>query len=137
GLDRSTIYVTNAVKHFKFEWAGKRRLHKSPRLLEMRACRPWLERELAAVQPRAVVALGATAGKTLCGPDFRLTQSRGEIEKTDFAERFLATYHPSAVLRAQDPTGAEELRHTLVTDLRHIADWLASGSHGERKKGGR
>ncbi|MGH3099123.1 MAG: UdgX family uracil-DNA binding protein [Streptosporangiales bacterium] len=121
GTDRRAVYLTNVVKHFKFERAGrgKRRLHKKPRQGEVTACRPWFDAELDAVRPRVVVCLGATAAKALLGSSFRLTQHRGEL--IDFssggrtARQALATIHPSAVLRAQDDR--EEVYEGFRADL--------------------
>lgn len=131
GLDRSTAYVTNAVKHFKFRAQGKRRIHASPSTWEVRACTPWLQAEMAALQPQVVVLLGATAAKAVFGPSFRVTQSRGVLlpwPPSGDADRFgagqaLATLHPSAVLRAEDPDAA---RTGLVADLRVAAAALAA-----------
>ncbi len=117
GLDRRTMYVTNAVKHFKFVERGKRRLHQSPRLSEVTACRPWLLAELQAVKPRVVVCLGATAAKSLLGAKFALMKERGKVVSSPYAERVIATIHPSAVLRAMDAQGAEQLYEFLRRDL--------------------
>jgi uracil-DNA glycosylase family protein len=140
GLDRSRTYVTNAVKHFKFKPAprGKRRIHETPDRTEIVACRPWLVAEFAALRPRAVVVLGATAGKALLGPSFRVTKSRGVLmpwpDSAHHPEDFvgevhdgafvLATIHPSAVLRADDRDTALK---GLIDDLRVVADALAAG----------
>src|SRR5579872_511163 len=99
GIDRKKVYVTNAVKHFKWEPRGKRRIHKKPNAVEIAACRPWLEAELSVLMPKLVVALGATAAQTLLGPKFRVTQSRGELQKTA-TYNIVATVHPSSILRA-------------------------------------
>ena len=117
GFDRSAMYVTNAVKHFKFIERGKRRLHQSPRLSEVTACRPWLIAELQAVQPKVVVALGATAAKSLLGAKFALMKERGKVVASPYAEKVVATIHPSAVLRAMDPQGGEQLYDFLRQDL--------------------
>ena len=115
GIDRSTVYVTNAVKHFKFTERGKSRIHKTPSRTEVVACRPWLLGELAQVEPELVVCLGAVAAKSLLGPSFRLTRHRGEIlDLPDSAARVTATLHPSAVLRAPD---RDEAYGGLVADL--------------------
>ena len=129
GLDRSTMYVTNAVKHFKFVERGKRRLHQSPRLSEVTACRPWLLAELQAVQPAVVVCLGATAAKSLLGAKFALMKERGRLVTSPYAERVVATIHPSAVLRAMDPQGSEQLYEFLRQDLlfAHHAAMQAAG----------
>ncbi len=126
-IDRSTVYVTNAVKHFKFEPRGKRRIHQTPRLSEMRACRPWLEAEIHAIRPRVLVLLGATAGQSLLGPQFRLTRSRGEPLRSPWADATVATYHPSAVLRAETPEAAATYYQMLVNDLRLAARLATSG----------
>jgi uracil-DNA glycosylase len=117
GIDRSLVYVTNAVKHFKFVPAerGKRRIHKTPSRTEVVACRPWLDAELDSIGPELVVALGATAAKSLLGQDFRVTKQRGAVvSMPDREERVVATVHPSAVLRARDREAAYQ---GLVADL--------------------
>jgi DNA polymerase len=105
GIDRTTVYVTNAVKHFKWERGERstRRIHKKPNDAEIRACRPWLDAEIALVRPRVIVALGATASQALLGKQFRVTKDRGKAMPAPFAEAIVATVHPSAVLRA--PSG--------------------------------
>lgn len=116
GIDRTGVYMTNAVKHFSFEERGKRRIHKKPRLSEMRACRPWLEAELEAVRPACVVCLGSTAAQSLLGPDVRVMQARGQVLKdTTWAPAVVVTIHPSAVLRADD---GEQYFAMLVDDLK-------------------
>jgi uracil-DNA glycosylase len=115
GIDRADVYMTNAVKHFSFEERGKRRIHKKPRLSEMRACRPWLEAELQAIRPVCVVCLGSTAAQSLLGPDVRIMQVRGQVLKdTSWAPSLVVTIHPSAVLRADD---GEAMFEMLVDDL--------------------
>jgi len=121
GVDRSDVYVTNAVKHFKFTVSGKRRIHATPDSHEVAACKPWLVAELAAVGPELVVLLGATAGKALLGPSFRVTRSRGQLLEGPGGQRVLATIHPSAVLRADD---REAALAGLVADLRVVAGVL-------------
>jgi uracil-DNA glycosylase len=121
GLDRTKIYVTNAVKHFKFVQRGKRRIHDTPRLTEVAACRPWLEAELSIIGPRVVAALGATAARALFGPDFRLMQQRGRFYETRWAGKTLATLHPSAVLRGEDGAAQERLYRMLADDLKLVA----------------
>jgi DNA polymerase len=118
GIDRRSVYVTNAVKHFKWQPRGKRRIHQKPNAQEIRACRPWLEAELEVVQPRLIVALGATAAQSLMGAAFRVTKSRGRtIADTPFGRAFLATVHPSSILRApDDETRRREFRQ-FVSDL--------------------
>jgi len=120
GADRSTLYVTNAVKHFKFTWQGKRRLHQTPDAGNVTACRPWLEAEIGRVDPQLVVLLGATAGKALLGSGFRVTKERGvvmERETPAGTRRFLATIHPSAILR-MDAALREQGYADFVADLR-------------------
>src|SRR5690348_13680173 len=106
GIDRASVYVTNAVKHFKWQARGKRRIHQKPNWTEMTACRPWLEAELAVVEPRVLVLLGATAAQALLGRQFRVTRERGKPVDSDLAEHVLATIHPSAILR--DPESREQ-----------------------------
>ncbi len=118
GIDRKQVYVTNAVKHFKWEPRGKRRLHKKPNSREIAACRPWLEAEIRLVRPKLVVALGSTAGQTIFGPSFRVTRERGKILSSKLAPRVLATVHPSSLLRQPDDESRHrEYRH-FVADLR-------------------
>jgi DNA polymerase len=120
GIDREKIYITNAVKHFKWEPRGKRRIHKKPSGSEIAACRPWLDAETAALQPEVIVCLGATAAQALLGRDFRVTQHRGELMKSSLAPFITATVHPSSILRATD----EETRHTemqsFIADLKKL-----------------
>jgi uracil-DNA glycosylase family protein len=124
-IDRKQIYVTNAVKHFKFTERGRRRMHETPRLSEVTACRPWLLAELTAVKPRVVVALGATAAKSLLGAKFALMKQRGTVVQSPWAEQVVATVHPSAVLRAIDAEAREQLRGFLCQDLA-LANRLAA-----------
>ena len=123
GIDRSTTYVTNAVKHFKWQAKGKRRIHQKPNWTEMTACRPWLEAELAVVQPRVLVLLGATAAQSLLGRQFRVTQNRGKLLDTDLAEAVTATVHPSSILRGE-PEEREANFAAFVDDLRVVAKLL-------------
>jgi DNA polymerase len=123
GIDRDAAYVTNAVKHFKWEPRGKRRIHAKPSWSELAACRPWLEAELSVVRPRVLVCLGATAAQSLLGRQFRVTQHRGEWVESELAERVTATIHPSAILRAGDRRQAE--LDAFVDDLRFVAAALA------------
>ena len=127
GLDRGQIYVTNAVKHFKWEPMGKRRLHKKPGAREIAACKPWLDAELFVLRPRLVVALGATAAQTLMGPDFRVTRDRGHFFPVEWADRFMATVHPSALLRAHAADREEQIG-LFVADLRKVSDHLHASS---------
>ncbi len=124
GIDRTRVYVTNSVKHFKFVVIERgRRLHKKPSAAEVRACNPWLQEEIRLVKPRVVVALGATAAQALLGKQFRVTQDRGRPIPTEFAEAIVATVHPSAVLRA--PAEArEEARREFFADLKKVAGYL-------------
>ncbi len=123
GVDRTDVYVTNAVKHFKFTPRGKRRIHATPDAYEVAACTPWLGAELDAVRPDLVVLLGATAAKALLGPSFKVTQQRGVVMHRDGGGRVMATVHPSSVLRAEDRR--EEAMAGLVADLRVAAEVLA------------
>jgi uracil-DNA glycosylase family protein len=125
GIDRGDAYVTNAVKHFKWKAGrGKRRLHQRPDAVEVRACRPWLEAELAVVRPKLLTVLGATAAQSLLGPSFRVTRSRGTVIESDLAPVVTATVHPSSILRG-DPDEREEAMAALVADLRFSARALA------------
>lgn len=121
GIDRARVYVTNAVKHFKWEARGKRRMHKTPAQREVEACLQWLEGEIAAVQPGLIVCLGATAGKALMGARFRITESRGQVLRPEGLPPILATFHPSYLLRLKGRTGEEEARRAFVEDLRKAA----------------
>jgi uracil-DNA glycosylase family protein len=118
GIDRSQVYVTNAVKHFKWEPRGKRRIHQKPNSREMAACRPWLEAELRIVKPNLVVAMGATAAQTIFGPAFRVTRERGKVLSSKLAPRVLATVHPSSLLRQPDEESREREYKHFVADLR-------------------
>ena len=117
GIARGDAYVTNAVKHFKWQPAGKRRIHARPSRLEIAACLPWLQAELDVVKPEAVVCLGATAAQALLGPRFRVTKQRGQWVRTPWASRALATVHPSSVLRAPDAEAREREFEAFVADL--------------------
>ena len=121
GIDRRSAYVTNAVKHFKWEPRGKRRIHKKPNAREIAACKPWLAAELAVVRPRVVVALGATAAQALLGPAFRVTRDRGKIVESAEFGRVIATVHPSSILRAPDDSARRAERRRFVADLRRVA----------------
>jgi DNA polymerase len=121
GLARERLYVTNAVKHFKFELRGKRRIHQTPRASELNACRPWLEAELALIKPDVLVCLGATAARAIFGDKFRITRDRGQFATTRWAARTIATYHPSAVLRGETEAQQAELYAMLLEDLRKVA----------------
>ena len=121
GIDRKQTYVTNVVKHFKWEPRGKRRIHKKPNAIEIKACRPWLEAEIVLVKPKVIVALGSTAAQALLGPKFRVTKQRGEFLESTLALYIMATLHPSSILRAPD----DETRHLeyrrFVDDLKKLA----------------
>jgi uracil-DNA glycosylase len=125
GITRDKVYVTNAVKHFKFEPHGKKRIHKKPGAYEINACLPWLEAEFKAVRPAIVVCLGATAARAILGPKFKLMQQRGHLLGTDHAFKVVATIHPSAVLRSPDPEARQKAVQMLVDDLTVAARALA------------
>jgi DNA polymerase len=124
GIPRDEVYVTNAVKHFKWEPRGKRRIHKKPRASEIKACHPWLEAELRAVKPAVIVCLGATAAQSVFGSQFKLMQQRGRVLASALAPQAVATIHPSAVLRAPDSEGRREAYAMLVADLKVVAKAL-------------
>jgi DNA polymerase len=126
GIDRAEAYVTNVVKHFKFEERGRRRIHQTPKRFEIDACRPWLEEELKVVRPEALVLLGATAAKALLGSSFRVTQHRGELLDSELAPIVTATIHPSAILRGPDEASRAEEREAFAEDLRAVAQALAA-----------
>ena len=125
GIDRSRVYVTNVVKHFKWEPRGKRRIHAKPNAGEIGACRPWLETEIALVKPRVLVCLGATAAQALLGRGFKVTQQRGTFVPSPLAPRVSATVHPSSILRAPDDDARREEMRAFVADLKKIAKALA------------
>jgi DNA polymerase len=118
GIDRSEVYVTNAVKHFKWEPRGKRRIHQKPNSREIAACRPWLEAELRIVKPNLVIAMGATAAQTIFGPGFRVTRERGKVLSSKLPRRVLATVHPSSLLREPDEESRDREYKHFVSDLR-------------------
>jgi uracil-DNA glycosylase family protein len=122
GIERRTVYLTNVVKHFKFEERGKRRIHQKPGKREVDACMPWLRAELDVVKPTALLLLGATAAKALLGESFRLTRCRGQPIESDLAELVVATIHPSAILRAGDGDARQAQRRSFTEDLRVIAE---------------
>jgi DNA polymerase len=124
GIDRRLAYVTNAVKHFKWEARGKRRIHQKPNAAELAACRPWLDAELAVLEPRVLVALGATAAQALLGKSFRVTRQRGVPLESDLAPRVVATVHPSSILRAPDEAARREAYAAFVADLEVVAGLL-------------
>jgi len=129
GIDRADVYITNAVKHFKWEPRGKIRLHKKPSALEIIACRPWLEREIAAVHPQVIVCLGATAAQALLGSQFRLTKHRGEVFPTEYGP-VTATIHPSAILRMPEPAAREAEQSSLANDLKVAAEYATARRAG-------
>ena len=122
GIDRSEVYITNVVKHFKWAPAerGKRRIHKKPNYAEITACRPWLDAELSSVKPEILVCLGASAAQALLGRDFRVTQQRGQLIKSNLAPRVAATVHPSSILRAPDDRARHLEFEAFVSDLKKI-----------------
>jgi uracil-DNA glycosylase len=121
GIERSQTYVTNVVKHFKWEPRGKRRIHKKPNALEIAACRPWLETEIALIKPQVIVALGATAAQALLGPQFRVTKQRGQFIESDLAPYVMATVHPSSILRAPDDETRRLEYRLFIDDLKKLA----------------
>jgi uracil-DNA glycosylase family protein len=126
GIDRRQTYVTNVVKHFKWEPRGKRRVHKKPNSTEIEACRPWLEAEIAAVKPRVIVCLGATAAQTLLGKEFRVSRQRGQPIPSQLAHKVIATVHPSSILRAPDERSRRSEMQHFIDDLKIVADALAA-----------
>jgi uracil-DNA glycosylase family protein len=121
GVDRATVYVTNVVKHFKWEPRGKRRIHQKPNGRDITACRPWFEAELRVVKPKILVCLGATAAQTIFGSSVRILRDRGELRESEYAPRTLITYHPSALLRAPDEETRERQYKEFVHDLRLVS----------------
>jgi len=124
GIDRTEVYITNAVKHFKWKPQGKRRLHQKPNAAEIDACRPWLDAEIAAVKPQILVCLGATAAQALLGRDFRVTVQRGQFIERPGLPLMMATVHPSSILRAQDDESRELEVQAFIADLRQLAKRL-------------
>ncbi len=120
GIDRSKVYVTNAVKHFKWEPRGKRRIHKKPNAVEISACRPWLQAELQVIKPRAIICLGSTAAQAVISPKFRVSIQRGQFVKSELAEYVTATVHPSSILRAPSDEARRMERARFVNDLKKI-----------------
>jgi len=125
GIDRQKAYVTNVVKHFKWEPRGKRRIHKKPNAREITACRPWLEAEIEIVKPKVIVCLGATAAQALLGSQFRVSKDRGKFIEADLAPYIIATIHPSAILRAPDDETRHEQKRRFIDDLKKVADVLS------------
>jgi uracil-DNA glycosylase len=120
GIDRSQTYVTNVVKHFKWEPRGKRRIHAKPNAAEIAACRPWLEAEISLIKPEVIVCLGATAAQALLGKQFRVSRQRGEFVKSSLAPRVMATVHPSSILRAPDDETRRVERQRFIDDLKKL-----------------
>jgi uracil-DNA glycosylase len=125
GIDRSQTYVTNVVKHFKWEPRGKRRIHKKPNAGEVTACRPWLEAEISLVKPKIIVCLGATAAQALLGPKFRVSKQRGQFIESTLAPYITATVHPSSILRAPDEPTRHAEKRQFIDDLKKVARVLA------------
>jgi DNA polymerase len=121
GIDRKRVYLTNAVKHFRWTRRGKRRLHEKPNATQVRACRPWLEAEIAVVRPRMLVLLGATAAQSVMGPAFRVSRQRGEVLASPYGVPVVATVHPSSILRAIDEESRDAAMSGFVSDLRVAA----------------
>lgn len=124
GIDRAQTYVTNVVKHFKWEPRGKRRIHKKPNAREVTACRPWLEAEINLVKPRVIVCLGATAAQALLGPKFRVSKQRGQFIASTLAPYLTATVHPSSILRAPDDKARQAEKRQFIDDLKQVAHVL-------------
>ena len=133
GIDRSLAYVTNVVKHFKWEPRGKRRIHQKPNWGEIAACRPWLDAELEVVKPRVIVCLGATAAQALLGRQFRVTKQRGVPVESDLAPTVIATVHPSSILRADTEEARRVAYDEFVADLRKIAELSLAGFDPARR----
>jgi DNA polymerase len=125
GVPRDEVYITNAVKHFKWEPRGKRRIHAKPNAAEIGACRPWLETEIALVKPRILVCLGATAAQALLGKSFKVSKQRGEFVESSIAPLVTATVHPSSILRAPDDDARHQAMRDFVADLKLVAKHLA------------
>ena len=125
GIDRAQTYVTNVVKHFKWEPRGKRRIHKKPNTREIAACRPWLEAEIGLVKPKVIVCLGATAAQALLGPQFRVSKQRGQFIESTLAPYIVATVHPSSILRAPDDETRRLERRRFIDDLKKLAHVLS------------
>lgn len=123
-IDRRKVYVTNAVKHFRWEPRGKLRIHKKPSMKEIHACRPWLEAELEAVRPELIVCLGATAAQSLLGSGFKITQSHGKVQQAEGFPPIIATLHPSAILRARTDEDRQRDTKSFMDDLRRVTDFL-------------
>jgi DNA polymerase len=133
GIDPRDVYITNAVKHFKYVMRGKRRIHAKPKGTEVRACLPWLEAEIGTIRPQLVVALGATAAQALLGAAFRLTRERGRVVASPLAPRVIATVHPSSILRAPDDETRRRELAAFIRDLRTIREAAATGGTAESR----
>jgi uracil-DNA glycosylase family protein len=133
GIPRDDVYVTNAVKHFRWEPRGKRRLHKKPTSRQIEACNPWLHAEILVVQPDVIVCMGATAAQTMLGRDFRLTKHRGEFFRSEETAWVTATYHPSAILRAPEKADRDRMREEFIEDLHHAGERLSVSAPRARK----
>jgi uracil-DNA glycosylase len=127
GIERDSVYLTNAVKHFRYELRGKRRIHQRPDRWQVKACLPWLDAELALVKPEAIVLLGAIAAQALLGPSVRVGESRGAHLDSDLAELVTVTVHPSAILRVPERSERHQAMDAFVADLTNVAGWLARG----------
>jgi DNA polymerase len=134
GIDRADAYVTNVVKHFKWEPHGKRRLHKKPNAREIAACRPWLDAELAVLKPEVLVCLGATAAQALLGRDFRVSTQRGQFVESSLAPHVLATVHPSSILRAPDAESRHAARAQFLEDLKKVAKVIEGRKETRRQE---
>lgn len=130
GIPRNEVFITNAVKHFRYKLRGKRRIHQKPDRWQVQACMPWLQAELAVVKPRALVCLGATAGQALIGPSVRVGRDRGRPLESELAELVTITVHPSSILRAQDDREREAAFDEFVADLSEVASWLGFAQNG-------
>jgi uracil-DNA glycosylase len=133
GIERRDAYLTNVVKHFKFEERGRRRIHQTPKRFEVDACRPWLDAELDVVKPEALILLGATAAKALLGSSFKVTQHRGELLDSELAPIVSATIHPSAILRSRDDAARAAEREAFAEDLRVVARALVGSGSRQRQ----
>ena len=125
GIDRTQTYVTNVVKHFKWEPRGKRRIHKKPNAHEIKACHPWLEAEISLVKPKVIVCLGATAAQALLGPQFKVSKQRGQFIESTLAPYIMATVHPSSILRAPDDETRRQKKRKFIDDLKRITRVLS------------
>jgi DNA polymerase len=128
GIPRDDVYITNAVKHFRWEPRGKRRLHKKPTAGQIEACKPWLHAEILVIKPEVIVCLGATAAQAMLGRDFRITKHRGKFFHSEETAWITATYHPSAILRAPDKESRDRMRAEFVEDLHHAAEYMETAS---------